>query len=174
MQLLAEFDDPDRLLEAVRAMRTIGYETLETYTPYPVPGLEEALAIPRSRIPVFAFVAGGLAGATGYFVQYLMNGVLYPLNVGSRPLHSAPANVPITFESTVLFASLTAFVALLVKCRLPSVWYPLFEVEGFERATVDRFFLTIAAHDVRFDPARGRRELEDLGAIRVVLVEVEP
>lgn len=171
MRLLSELDSADALLAAARTMRTLGYDRLEAYSPFPVPGLEAALSLERSRIPWVALPIGGLAGAGAYALQYWLSGVLFPLNVGARPLHSAPAFVPIAFETTVLFAALATVVALFVKCGLPSPWHPMFEIEGFERASIDRFFLVVEATDPRSEIALGARALRDLGAVRVLVLE---
>jgi hypothetical protein len=78
--------------------------------------------------------------------------------------------VPITFEMGVLFAGLTAFIAVFALSGLPRLWHPLFEVDGFERATIDRFFLLVGADDPRFEPEATRRDLEALAPLRVVAV----
>jgi hypothetical protein len=166
--LLAEFRTPEDLLVAARQLRELGYSHLDAFTPYPVPEVERVLGIRRSKIPVAVLIAG-LTGATlGYVAQWWMNAVDYPIDVGGRPLHSAPVFVPITFESGVLAAALTGFVALLVATRLPQLWHPVFEVEGFERATIDRFWIGVDQGDPRFVSADLDPLLRDLGAVRVL------
>lgn len=165
--LLAEFGTPEALLAAAARLRALGVTHLDAFTPYPVPGLEATLGLRRSRIPAAVLVCALLGGAAGYLAQWWMNAVSYPLNVGGRPLHSAPAFVPITFEMCVLGGALAAFVGLLVATHLPRLWDPVFEVEGIERATIDRFFLAIERDDPRFGAVPLRGTLEQLGALRI-------
>lgn len=173
----AECATPEVLREALAVLRRARVERLDAYTPYPVPGVEELLPARRTRLPWLAF-AFGLAGAAfAYLVQWYTNAVDYPLDVGGRPLHSAPAFVPITFETMVLFAALALFFGLWIGGRLPELWNPLFDVEGFERASVDRFWIGVDARDPFF--AERPEEVEALlartGALRVVHPErVEP
>lgn len=110
-------------------------------------------------------VAALTGGGLGYLVQWWCNAVDFPIDVGSRPLDSAPAFIPITFESAVLAASVVGFVALLGTCGLPRLSHPLFEVEGFDRASVDRFWIGVDADDPRFDDGVAER-LASLGALR--------
>jgi len=91
-----------------------------------------------------------------------------PLDIGGRPLHSAPAFIPITFEMTVLCAAATALLSALVLGGLPRLWHPVFEVDGFERATIDRFWLAVDPGDPAIDRARDTAALEAAGALRVV------
>jgi hypothetical protein len=169
--LLAEFESPEGLVLAVEAVRRLGYRELDVFTPFPVREAEEALALPRSRIPVAVFVAGLSACVGAYLLQWWTAAIDYPLNVASFPTHSAPSFIPITFESTILIASITAFVAVFVKAGLPRLWDPTFEVEGFERASIDRFFLAIDAADPHFDRDRSTEELLRFAPLRVVAFE---
>jgi hypothetical protein len=167
--LVAEFPEPEVLLEAARRMRGRGYRLLDSYTPYPVKGLEEALALRRSGLNWVAFAAGLFGAGFAFWLQWLTNFRLLPLIVGGRPPFAIPAFVIIAFETMVLFASATAFVALFWACRLPRLAHPLFAVDGFETATLDRFWLAVSADDPAFDPERTETELHDLGALRVEL-----
>lgn len=160
--LLAEFKGPEALLTAVSSLETRA--RLEAFTPFPMRELETIH--PRSRLPLYV-LAAGLGGATYMFLfQWWANGFSYPLNVGGRPLFSAPAFIPITFEGGVLAASLTAFFSFLGFCGLPRLWHPLHEIEGFERASIDRFFLRVRP-GVGLDPERAIELLERAGAIRI-------
>src|SRR5689334_12241764 len=106
--IMAEFDDPDPLLSAVRAAFEAGYRNMDAYTPFPVEGLSEALGFRATRVPLIVLL-GGLAGAVGGFLLQVWAMVWsYPLNVGGRPLLSWPAFIPVTFELTILGASLAA------------------------------------------------------------------
>lgn len=164
---LAELPDRHRLIEAARQMRAFGYTKLDAFSPYPIVELEEAIGIKRSWLP-WLILAGGLTGAGGaYFLQWLLVAVLYPLNVGGRPAHMPPAFVPITFEMGVLFASFAAFFGALFFSRLPKLWDPVSDVEGFDRASIDGLWLRVGADDPKFSAARTAQELKDLGALAV-------
>jgi hypothetical protein len=168
--LLVEFESSRRLAEALRALRAQGHHRLKAYTPYSTPEVREALALPRSRLPLFVFL-GGLAGAGGaYFLQWYLVAHLYPLDVGGRPPHLPLAFVPITFEMGVLLAGITAFLGVFVLGRLVRLWHPVFEVEAFESASVDRFWLRIDASDPDFDAQALARAVEPFEPRRRVLI----
>jgi hypothetical protein len=168
--LLAEYETPDALVTALNELRKRGFRRLDAYTPYPLLAAERAIGLFRSRICWVVFPFAITAATVAYLVQWWCNAVDYPLNVGGRPPHSAPAFVPITFEMAVLFTGLTALAVLCVYARLPTLWEPIFEVPGFERASIDRFFLAVDETDPAFDRDTVTRLLESMGALRVVPV----
>jgi hypothetical protein len=117
---------------------------------------------------------GGLTGATfGYLMMYWCNAVDYPLNVGGRPLNSYPAFVPITFELAILFASISAMLALLGFGGLPKPFHPVFEVPEFTSASNDKFWLSIRVL-TDSDRTRALTLLDDAGATHVACVEASP
>lgn len=171
--LMAEFATEREVQHAVLRLQERGYEGLEVYSPYPVEG-ETALL--RQRRPILNWIVfwAALGGAgLAVLVQWFTNAVDYPINVGGRPLFSLPAWIPITFEMGVLAAGFAAFFGLLVATGLPRLWHPVFEVEGFESASVDRFWVAIDRRDPVFDPEGSRYDLEELDPLRIVAVEGE-
>ncbi len=169
--VIGEFEDPAALVEAARRARQAGYRKMDAYTPYPIHELAEALALPRTKLPVLVFIGGALGCATGLLMQWFATAVHYPINVGGRPLASWPSYIPITFELTVLFAAITAVLGMLGLNRLPMPYHPVFNVPRFALASRDRFFLCIEAGDPLFDPAKTREFLASLGAREVTEVE---
>lgn len=169
--LLAEFETPEAVLAATKRAREAGYVRLEAYTPYPIHGLAEALGKRQARLR-YIVLAGGIVGAlTGFGMQYWMSAIDYPLNIGGRPLNSWPSFVPIMFEMTVLIAALSAVLGMLAMNGLPTPHHPLFNVPEFERATRDRFFLSVREKDPQFDRTRTRAFLEQLKPVGVYQVE---
>jgi hypothetical protein len=169
--LVAEFTTPDDLLEATRRARQAGYRHMEAYTPFPVEGLAEDLGFHRTSLPLVVLLGGLAGGIGGYFLQYWINVIDYPLNVGGRPWHSWPAFVPVTFELSILGAALAAVLGMLALNGLPMPYHPLFNVPRFELASRDGFFLCIEVRDPKFDHAETRRFLEGLAAREVAEVE---
>lgn len=164
----AEFASVEELTAAVQSMSRKGYTRLETYSPVPmIHGIHE----PRSRLPVVVFVAGLLGGIASYAIQWYANAYAYPLNIGGRPAHAVPAFLIPTFEGTVLCAALAAFIGFFVIAQLPRPWHPVFEIDGFERATVDRYWLAVDAADRRSAPDLTIHELGELSPLRIVRLE---
>lgn len=164
--IVAEFATPESFVAAVRAARHAGYSRFRAYTPYPVAEADEWLPAPPTPMAKIMLAAGVAGGSGAYFLQWFAAHD-YAINVGGRPIHSWPAFIPVTFELTVLTSAVAGVIALLILCGLPRLHHAIFSVDGFERATTDRFFLHIEHSDPRFDPAAATRLLTDAGATTV-------
>jgi hypothetical protein len=160
--LMAEFDTPTQIVVAARHAYAAGYRRLDAYSPFPVEGLSEAIGFYRNRVPLVVLIGGLLGALTAYVLQYWINVIDYPLNIGGRPFHSWPAFIIVTFELTILFAGLSAVLGMLAMNGLPMPYHPVFNVPSFALATRDRFFLCIEATDPKFDLAATREFLAGL------------
>jgi hypothetical protein len=169
--IMAEFDDPNDLVAAARRTYAEGYRRINGYSPYPIEELTEAIGFTHTKLPLIVFAGGLLGGLGGYFMQYYLEVIDYPLNVGGRPFHSWPSFIPITFECTVLVAALAAIFGMLALNNLPQPYHPVFNVERFALATRDRFFLVIEANDPKFDYDEARSFINSLNAREVTDVE---
>ena len=170
--LMAELPSADALIAAAQAVHAEGYEKVDAYTPYPIEELGEALGHHHSWLPLLVLM-GGLTGcAAGYLLQYWSATIAYPLNIGGRPVHSWPAFIVPTFETTILFAAGTAVLGMLALNGLPEPYHPVFNVPQFARASKDRFFIVVEARDPKFDLDRTWSFLLSLGPRSVS--EVEP
>jgi hypothetical protein len=171
--LVCEFVTADAAIAAAAHLHELGYERIEAYTPYPVPHLEEHLSIHRTKIPVGVLAMGIAGAATAFLILWWTNSINYPLNVGARPYNGLPAHVPIVFETTVLFASATAFLAALFASGLPRLHHRVFELDGFERTSIDRFWITVGDVHPTFS-AELPAQLTALGASSVRRLEDVP
>ena len=168
--LLAEFETADGLIDATRSAAAKGYSRMDGYSPYPIGEVADALGFPRSEIGAIMFI-GGLCGATiGFLMQFYLNGIDYPLNVGGKPFFSWPQFVPITWELLVLSASLTGTIGLFALCGLPQPYHPVFNVPQFARASRDRFFLVIEAIDPNYDEKSTKAFLTTLNPVSIAEV----
>jgi hypothetical protein len=159
--VLAEYDSPDELMAATTRAAGAGYRKMEAYTPFPIDGLAEAMGFEKNAVAPIVLTMGIIGGLTGFGMQWYSAVVSYPLNIGGRPFFSWPAFIPITFELTVLFASIAAVVGMLALNGLPKPYHPIFNAPIFDRASTDGFFLCIEAEDPSFDLERVRGLLEE-------------
>lgn len=166
---IAEFADDGGLRRAVKAMRRTSPGRIEYFAPHVVDDIPAPDPRP-SRLPLAALVGGVTGAVLGYAIQWYTNVVAYPLDIGGRPLHAAPVFLIATFEGAILGAGLAAFIGFLVSVRLPRLWHPLFDVDAFERASDDRYWLAIE-DDRQAPPDELRDRLLALGAIQVRRVE---
>jgi hypothetical protein len=169
---MAEFDSPSDLVAAARKTYEAGYRRINGYSPFPIEELSEAIGFTKTSLPLIVLIGGILGGVGGFFMQYWMEVIDYPLNVGGKPFNSWPAFIPITFESTVLCAAFAAVLGMLALNKLPQPYHPVFNAPNFALATRDRFFLVIEANDPKFNHEEVSRFMKQLDAKDVTEVEV--
>ena len=150
-------------MRAAQRAHDEGYRKMDAYTPFPIEELSEAIGFHHTRLPLVVLIGGILGCLGGYGLQYWVAAIAYPVNVGGRPYNSWPSFIPITFETTVLVAALSAVLGMLALNGLPMPYHPVFNVPRFAFATKDRFFLIVFASDPKYSPAETRRFLESLG-----------
>ena len=171
--LLAEFPDPGALYDAVTDLRERGYTQLDTFSPFPIHGMDRAMGLPYSKLGFLVFGGGLTGGILGFLLQWWTSEVDYPINISNKPLFGFESSVPIMFELTILFSALTAVGGMLALNGLPKPYNPLFNSDRFGRATDDAFFLHVAAADRTFDRSATASDLRSLGAISVEYVDHE-
>ena len=165
--VLGQFTEPAACVEAVRRLREEGVTGLDAYSPRPVHGMDEALALPRSKVPIVAFTGGVLGALGGYTLQWYLNSKAYPINVGSRPPHGFWTNIPITFESGVLIAVLSIFFGSIFGFfGLPRTYHPLFESERFRTACLDAYWISAETGDENAVPEL-EKKFREAGAHKV-------
>jgi hypothetical protein len=159
--------DTHAIIEASKKTYQRGFVDFDTYTPFPVHGIDQAMGIKRSTLPYISFVAGciGLSIAIGLEVwTHLFS---WPMNIGGKPLLAIPAYVPIFFELTVLLAGVTTAAAMFIGyLKLPNFKDPVFHPD----ITNDRFALAIeVSSEAEVEPVK--RFLKEIHASDVHHVE---
>jgi len=165
--VVGEFETPEKLIHAVEKVREAGYRRFEAYSPFPVEGLSQAMGLKRNLVPLITLIGGLTGGIGGFGFQYWVAAITYPLNIGGRPFNSWPAFIPVTFELTILGASLAAVFGMLALNKLPQPHHPVFNVHRFSHASTDRFFICIESRDAKFHLAETARFLQGLEAHHV-------
>lgn len=160
----AFFAREEDLLAGATEARLAGFEIYDSYTPFPVHGLDRAVGLPASRMTWIAFFAGALGLVFGLTLQVWTSAYDWPLNVGGKPFNSFPLFIPVTFELTVLFSGVIAIAVLFARHRM---W--LFSKKRiFDRVTDDRFVLVLKQSDASFDIDKAVKLFARHNAINVV------
>ena len=168
---VADFESHHKLLDAIRAVREMGYRKLDAYTPFPIHGIDEAMGEKRSILGPIVFACGVTGCLSGFLLQWFTGAVDYPLVIGGKPYFSIEFAVPPAFELTILFSAFGAVLGMLALNGLPRLYHPIFNYSNYAGVTDDRFLLVIERDDPSFDPEGTPDLLRRLGAGRVELVE---
>jgi hypothetical protein len=170
--LMAEFDDPSALVAAARRTQAEGYRRYDSFSPFPIHELFDAMDCHDRRVPLMVLCGGIVGGLTGFGLASWVSAIEYPLNIGGRPLNSWPMFIPVTFELTILIAAFSAMAGWIVLSGFPLPYHPVFNVKRFaQHASQDGFFLAIEATDPKFDRVRTFEFLESLGPREINEVE---
>lgn len=172
--LLALFDSAPAIYEAARTVREAGYQRWDALTPFPVHGLDGAMGLGRSKVPIFVFIGGVIGFFVGMWLAWWMGYYNYPLIVGGKPYFSPIFPFPIAYELTILLAAFGAWGGMFVCNRLPMHNHPVFNYEKFRRLTDDRFAIVVEADDPLFDAEGTRTFLNELNPVEVTAIYDDP
>ncbi len=166
--LLAEFENPATLLHAAERARDAGYKNFETWTPFPIHGMDRAMGLKGSKVG-WIVLGGGLTGLAGaLLLQWWTSAVAYPMVIGGKPYFAWEWATPVTFELSILLSAFGAVFGMFALNRLPRPYHPLDRIPRFRKVTDDAFFLTIEATDPKF--AQAREFLEQAGGRNITEV----
>ena len=169
--IMAEFDSPAAILAAAEKVRDAGYRRWETFTPFPIHGMDKVGGYRNSLVGWFALLFGaGAFVATAVMIWYC-NAFDYPLVVGGKPMFSPPMTFVPSYILMILGAAVGAFAGMLLLNGLPRLYHPLLAKARFALASRDKFFLVIGANDPKFSETETRQLLESLGGTHIELVE---
>ncbi len=136
---VAYFKSSAEILQAAKTAHAKGYANVETYTPFPIHGMDDALGLKPSIVPWATFLGGLVGFSTALFLQVWTSAIDWPINVGGKPLISGPAFLPILFELTVLLGGLSTAGFMFVLNGLPTAKANPFD----PRISDDRFALYV-------------------------------
>lgn len=174
--LLAEYETPGELIAAAEKVRDAGYTKWDCYSPFPVHGLDPAMGIKRTILPWIVFFIGLSGMGGGLLLQWWTNASYWPWIVSGKPFFSLPANIPVTFETTILASVFASFFGMWGLNKLPQHWHPFFKKDRFRKVTDDGFFIGIEAEDAKFQRGKTQALLEQAGAVAIesAYIEREP
>ena len=133
--LMAVFDQPDQIAEAVTRLKGRGYDDIETYAPAPFEAMEDAMDPKPSRVRLFTLIGGVVGVCTGYAMTIWMAND-WPLMIGGKPFSSIPPYTIIAFELLILFGGVLTVLGLfgfggIYPRKLDAVYSPRFSAEEF-------------------------------------------
>jgi hypothetical protein len=100
------YDDEEDLKRAVIKANEDHLQIMDVFTPFPVHGLDPLLGLAESRLHIGGFVYGMLGTMTAFLGMTWIFTRDWPQIYGGKPYWPILSFVPITFELTVLFASI--------------------------------------------------------------------
>ncbi|NBC25167.1 MAG: DUF3341 domain-containing protein [Bacteroidetes bacterium] len=130
------YDDEKDLLSAVKVAKSQHLEIMDVFSPFPVHGLDPILGLKESRLHIVGFIFGLIGTITAFgFMTWALSSD-WPIIYGGKPYWPVPSFIPVTFELTVLFASIGMVVTFYTVCGMgPGVTNPTLH----DRITDDKF-----------------------------------
>jgi hypothetical protein len=167
--VVGAFDDEAVLFPAVKQVRKAGYRIHDVYTPMPIHGLDAAMGLRDTSLHTAGFIYGISGTITALtFISWVFT-TDWPMNIGGKPFFALPAWIPITFELTVLFASVGMVLTFCYLCQMA----PFVKKDHFHpRSTDDLFVMAIECTD-KTNEAEVSQFLTGLGAKEVTVKTAE-
>lgn len=169
--LIAAFESPGKVMRAAEKVRDEGFKEWDVITPFPVHGMDQAMGVRRSKVPVFTLLGGATGLISGMLMIWYMNAFDYPIVVGGKPLFSPFYAFPVSYELTILLAAFGTIIGMFLLNRLPMHYHPAMKHDAVARASDDGFFIVIESSDPKFENKTTTAFLQKIGADNVTKIE---
>lgn len=171
--VMAEFDSPAAILRAAEQVRDAGYRRWDTFTPFPIHGMEKVMGLGNSLVGWVSLALGAGAFMSVVGLIWFANAFDYPLIVGGKPMFSVPMTFVPSYIMLIMGSAVGALIGMLALNQLPRLHHPLLGNKRFEFASRDKFYLVIGATDPKFSATDVKKLLESIGGTHVEIVEDE-
>ncbi|MCS7053635.1 MAG: DUF3341 domain-containing protein [Ignavibacterium sp.] len=166
--IAAIFDNPDKIIAAAKKTVEAGYSKFDVNTPYPVHGMEKAMKLKPSKLGFITLVFGLTGSFLALFFMYWTMSLDYPMIIGGKPFFALPAFIPVTFEVTVLLATLATVIGMITFFfKFPENHHPLHDTNYMKQVSIDKFGLVIESVDKNFEIEKVKDFLNSLNPISI-------
>lgn len=167
--VVGSFTDEDVLFPAVKKVRKSGYKMYDIFTPMPIHGLDTAMGLRETSLHTAGFIYGISGTITALTCMAWVFTKDWPLNIGGKPHLALPAWIPVTFELTVLFASVGMVLTFCYLCQMA----PFVKKHHFHLRATDDYFVMVIECTPKTNEAEVSGYLQSIGAIEINVQEAE-
>lgn len=162
------FDDEQKLLAGIKAVKEKKVKIDEVYTPYPMHEVIEAMEI-KSRFTFVAFAYGFSAVVGVLAFLYYTSVISWPINYGGKPTSAFPSFIIITLVLTIATITIMSLFTFSWRAKIfPGKKYTLPDL----RATDDKFVMVFDSMNAGAGFEDLSRVLKDCGAEEVYSKEL--
>ncbi len=171
----ALFITPDAIIAAAKKVAASGFTKWDVNTPYPVHGMDDAMNMKPSKLG-FVTMFFGLAGiGIALLLMWWTLSVDYPLVIGGKPYFALPAFIPVTFEVTVLMATVSTVVSMFaIFFGLPDNKHPLHDTDYMKKVSCDHFGIIIETDDPNYNEAEVTSLLNSFKPVSIGFIYYPP
>jgi len=166
----ALFNDPNAITEAARKVASAGYSKWDVNSPYPIHGIEKAMKMKPSKLGIVTLIFGLSGTVLALILMWWTMSIDYPMVIGGKPYFSLPAFIPVTFEVTVIMATVSTVIAMFAFFfGLPRNTHALHDTDYMKKVSRDHYGVVIEAIDPKFDE---KVTLEFLKSLKPLSTEI--
>ena len=119
--ILAEFNTPYDLIHAAEKVRDKGIKKFDTYSPFPIHGMDDAMGLKDSNLDFIVLCGGAIGASIGLGLQIWVSHIAYPLLISGKDTLSIPAFIPVLYRyasnrSLVYMAEESPYGEALARC----------------------------------------------------------
>lgn len=142
----ALFNDPNAITSAAKKVANAGFTKWDVNSSYPIHGIEKAMKLKPSMLGIVTLISGLSGIVVALLMMWWTMSVDYPMIIGGKPYFSLPAFIPITFEVTVILATVSTVVAMFAFFfGLPRNVHALHDTVYMKKVSRDHFGIVIEA-----------------------------
>ena len=167
----ALFNDPNNVIAAARKIAASGFTRWDVNAPYPIHGIDRAMKMKPSKLGIVTLIFGLSGVVLALALMWWTMTVDYPMVIGGKPYFSLPAFIPVTFEVTVILATLSTVVAMFTFFfGLPRNSHALHDTEYMKKVSRDHYGIVIEASDPKFNEKETLEFLKGLNPLSTELI----
>ena len=166
----ALYNDPNAIIAAAKKVSSAGYSKWDVNAPYPIHGIDKAMKMKPSKLGIVTLISGLSGTVLALILMWWTMSIDYPMVIGGKPYFSLPAFIPVTFEVTVILATVSTVVAMFAFFfGLPRNSHALHDTNYMKKVSRDHYGIVIEAIDPKFDE---RATLEFLKSLNPLSTEI--
>jgi len=169
--IAALYSEPNSVINATRKVADEGFTKWDVNSPYPLHGIDNAMKVKPSKLGIVTLIFGLSGTVLALLLMWWTMSIDYPMVIGGKPYFSLPAFIPVTFEITVIMATVSTVVAMFAFFfGLPRNAHALHDTDYMKKVSCDHYGIVIEAIDPKFDEKNTLDLLKSLNPLSTEII----